>query len=251
MRIINLYNEFHLGDGIFTIHFLNKYLDYDIIFNFYVHEQYIDELTKHIKNNNIKLFSLNNGGIPNDSHNIWIGHDRYYFNRIMNFNFMFDLFYVDFFKMISKKLNLEPKILNNTDLLFDNSNFNVSINKTFDYLIINSIPYSGQFNYNENDFINLCDQFNKQNISFITTKKINSYECTLDHNMSLVDIGNLSNYCDNIISINTAPIITTFTTENIDKVKKRLVLDKFLSYSYNERIYSIKNFSNIYNIINF
>ena len=77
MRIINLYNEFHLGDGIFTIHFLNKYLDYDILFNFYVHEQYIDELTKHIKNNNIKLFSLNNGGIPNDSHNMWIGHDRY------------------------------------------------------------------------------------------------------------------------------------------------------------------------------
>ena len=67
--------------------------------------------------------------------------------------------------------------------------------------------------------------------------------------MSIVDIGHLSNSCDNIIGVNTSPIITTFTKQNIDIIDKRFILDKLLTYSYNDRIYQIKNVNEIYQYI--
>ena len=250
MREINLYNEFHLGDNIFTTHYLNKYVGENIQFNYYVHNTYIDELTKHIKNDKIILKPLDYHNLPNDSFNMWIGHNHFFFNVISSHNFMFDKFYVDFYKMVSNTLNIENKILTNSDMLIDNSNYKISLDKSFDYLIINSVPHSAQFNFQDSDFTHLCEYLVNNNFSFITTRKIRDYECTLDYGMSIVDIGNLSNYCNNIIAINTSPIITTFTKENIDKKKLMLVLDNHLSYSYHENIFHITNFSDIYNKIN-
>ena len=151
--------------------------------------------------------------------------------------------------MVAKHLGIENKIKNKYDMLFDNSNYEVSIPSKFDYLIINSEPLSLQFNYNENDFHNLCDKFKSENISFITTKKIKNYECTLDYKMSVVDIGHLSNNCHNIIGVNTAPIITTFTKQNIETINNRFILDKLLNFSYNEKIYRLSNLNEIYEYI--
>lgn len=247
-KIFNLFNQFHLGDNIFNIHFFNQYSkNDDIVFNYYVNPIYFNELEKHIKNKNIYLHSINNG-IPHNSFNVWIGHNQFYHNWITKNNF-YDLFYVDFFKMLSTSFGLESKINTKLDMLFDNSTYKVGLNSNYDYLIINSTPMSGQFNYNESDFINLCDYFNSKKISFITTKKVKNYECTLDYNMSIVDIGNLSNNCRNIVGVNTAPIITTFTKTNIDKVDKRFILDNTLTYSYNEKIFQIKDLKQIYNFL--
>ena len=162
---------------------------------------------------------------------------------------MFDLLFVDYFTMVANRLGIENKIKNKYDMLFDNSNYEVNITDKFNYLIINSNPLSLQFDYNDDDFIRLCDFFNKEKITFITTKKVKDYQCTLDYDMSIVDIGHLSNSCDNIIGVNTSPIITTFTKQNIDIIDKRFILDKLLTYSYNDRIYQIKNVNEIYQYI--
>lgn len=247
-KSFNLHNQFHLGDCIFNIHFFNQYLnDEKIIFNFYVNPFYFDELKKHIKNKNIILHSIING-IPEKSHCLWIGHNGFYHNWINNSNY-YDLFYVDFFKMISEQLGIESKINSNVDMLFDNSNYEISIPNNYDYLIVNSTPMSGQFHYVEDDFVKLCDYLNLKGFSFVTTKKFKDYDCTLDYNMSIVDIGNLSNNCKNIIAINTAPIITTFTKTNIDKTDKRFILDSVLTYSYNEKIFQIKDLKQIYDFL--
>jgi hypothetical protein len=244
MRIINLHNDCRLGDNVFTIHFLNKYLDSDVLFNYYVHSQYINELKKHIIGENIQIHPYHL--VPSDSYNTWIGRDGFYYRKISEYNFNLDLFYVDFFNLMSSNLELSPKFFSNTDLLFDNSNYEISTNKTYDYLIINSQPMSNQFNYQGNQFYYLCDLLTKLEKTFITTQKIKNYECTTDYGMSLIDIGNLSNYCENIIAVNTSPIIRTFTTQNINKINKRFVLDNELSYSYNERIYSFNSLSQIF-----
>jgi RNAse (barnase) inhibitor barstar len=244
MRIINLHNECRLGDNVFTVHFLNKYYDTDILFNYYIHPQYINELKKHIINENIQIHPYHL--VPSDSYSTWIGYNGFYYNKISEYNFKFDLFYVDFFNKMSNELKIEPKFFSNLDMLFDNFNYEISTNKTYDYLIINSRPMSGQFNYEENKFDYLCDLLTNLNKTFITTQKVKNYECTSDYGMSLVDIGNLSNYCNNIISVNTSPIIRTFTIQNIDKVKKRFVLDNYLSYSYNDRISGFTSLAQIY-----
>jgi hypothetical protein len=248
MKTIDTFNMYHLGDSIFNIHFFNQYLDYDVTFNHYVDPKYIPELQKHIKNKNVILQSINNG-VPNSAYNFWIGHNRYYHNWIGTNGNNYDLFYVDFFKMTSKSFGFESKINDKYELLFNNDNYVVSLNKNYDYLIVNSIPMSGQFHFIEDDFVKLCDFLHSKNITFITTKKIKSYDCTLDHNMSIVDIGNLSNNCKNVIGINTAPLITTFTKQNIDNVDKRIILDITLTYSYNDRIFRLSNLNDIYNIL--
>ena len=247
---INFYNSFHLGDHVFNVHFLNKYKNYNIKFNYYVYSRYFNEIKNFIKNKNINICSLDQiQDVPANAYNLWIGYENFYYNEISKHNFMYDLFYVNYFNKISSKFNLDIVIKNNFDLLFDNDNPKIDLKKTYDFLIINSIPLSKQFNYNEEEFIKLCTLFEKNNITFITTKKIKNYECTLDYNMSLIDIGHLSNSCRNVIAVNTSPIITTFTIQNINKVDKRFVLDNFLKYSYNERICNLQNLSLIYKLL--
>jgi hypothetical protein len=122
-REINFYNPFHLGDHVFNIHFLNKYKNYNIIFNYYVHSKYFNELNNFIKNKNIHLYALENTSkVPADIYNLWIGHDDFYYKEISKHNNMYDLFYVEYFNRISLKFNLDVFIKNNFDLLFDNIN---------------------------------------------------------------------------------------------------------------------------------
>jgi hypothetical protein len=249
-REINLFNPYHFGDHIFNVHFLNKYKKYNIKFNYYIYSGYFKEIENFIDNKNIQLFPLEHSHtVPADAYNLWIGYKDFFYKEISNFNYMFDLFYVYYYKQTCTLLNLDCVIKNNFDLLFDNKSL-INLNKTYDYLIINSLPMSNQYNYKEEEFIDLCNFLVKNNKTFITTKKLQDYECTLDYNMSLVDIGNLSNSCNNIIAVNTSPVIPTFTIQNITKINKRFILDnKKLTYSYNDRIYNLTNLSDIYNLL--
>jgi hypothetical protein len=245
-KTFDLYNKLHLGDSIFNIHYMNQYYNQDYKFNYYVNPVYFDELKNHIKNPNINLLPIDQSN--SSFYNMWIGHNRFFWEWTSKSN-LYDIMFVDYFNLVSNHLGIECRINNKYDMLFDNSNFKVSVDGNFDYLIINSVPLSGQFTYVENDFINLCDFFTEKNISFITTKKVKNYKCTLDYNMSIVDIGNLSNQCKNIIGVNTSPIITTFTKQNIETVNNRFILDNVLTFSYNERIHQLKNLNEIYNFI--
>lgn len=247
-KIFNLYNCYHLGDSVFTLHFLNKYKNFDYNFNYFVKPEYITELNQHITNEKINLFDITKG-VPANSYNTWIGHNQFFHKYITNDNH-YDLFYVKYFKMLSETLQIENFFNNKEDMLFDNSNFKISTNKSYDYLLINSKPFSGQLaSYNERDFIDLCDYLTNKNFSFITTQKVKDYECTRDYKMSLIDIGNLSNYCSNIVAINTAPIIRTFTIQNINTIKNRFILDDTLTYSFNDSIYKISKVSDLYQFI--
>jgi hypothetical protein len=249
MKTLHLYNYYHLGDHIFNVNFLNKYVEEDISFNYYAGSIYFKELSNFILNKKIKLLPIENSLIPKDSYNMWINHNNYYCDNIHKYNKYYDLFYVDYFKEFCKTFNLKVLFKDNFDLLFDNQNYQICLNKHYDYLIINSVPFSNQFDYKEQDFINLCDYLFSKNKTFITTKKIKNYECTLDFNMSLVDIGNLSNYCENIIAINTSPVIATFTKQNINKTNSRFIFDRILNYSYNNKIMSFNTFTKIYNYL--
>ena len=106
MNEINIHNDWHLGDSIFNIHYLNQYNNEPYVFNYYVKQMYIDELTKHIKNPNINLISLNNG-LPKNSHNMWIGFNNFFWEWTSKSN-MYDLFYVDYFKNFSNTSMLLP-----------------------------------------------------------------------------------------------------------------------------------------------
>ncbi len=246
MQTFNLFNEYHLGDNIYTINFLNKYYNHNYIFNYYVNECYINELEKHIYNKNIILHSIYEK--TSDAYNCWIGHNNYYYNSIAGYNNMYDIFYFEYFKKLSQDLQIENLMIDISDTLYHIYNlYEVNtIHDKYDYLIINSEPKSGQFKYDSNDFIKLTNHLIKNDKKIITTNKIDNVECTLDYNYNLLDVGIISNKCENIIAINTSPIITTFNNININTVNKRLILEKKLLYSYNNRIFNINDINNLY-----
>lgn len=248
MKELNLYNAYHLGDNIYNINFFNKYTNYDYVFNYYIQPQYFNELSKHIINPNIKLLDIHQCN-RNNFIDCWINGYGIWSDYIDSQNNMIDLFYVNFFKKISNILGIECLVKDKSDILFDNTNIINKINKKFDFLIVNEFPYSGQFNFNIGHFSELFDFLHKENISFISTTKTSNAECTRDYNMSIVDIGFLSESCNNIISVNTAPICSTFNVNNINTVNKWFVLDNINSYSYNHNIIRLNDLSKIYKFL--
>lgn len=247
--IYNLKCAVQLGDSIFNINFLNKYHSHDYIFNYYVYNGHITELRHHIYNKNIILHDITTLNV--DAYDMWIGHNVYFFDEIKKYDSMFDIFYLNFFKKVSKELNLEVVTNDTSDVLYHIYNiYDVqTIHTEYDYLIINSIPLSGQCEYDDNIFVDLCNNLISKNYKIITTKKINNIECTLDYNYNLLDIGLISNKCENIIAINTSPIITTFNNINISKNINRYIIDWQVSYSYNNMIHQIKDLKKLKDMI--
>lgn len=248
MRKINFYNEFHLGDSVFHIHYLLNSLSMNnnVIFEYFIHDQYINEIKSHcIGEDRIKISPISQ--TPPNSHNAWIGTNGFYFNNKNNYKY--NEFYVEWFNHLSKSIDLINPIVNKKSMLINNERIlNNKIDHRYDLLFINSQPHSGQLFYNESDLNKIIlDLSNKFNI--ITTKKIKNIDCTLDFNYNLIEIGNISNNVKNIVAINTSPIINCFNIWNIDKINKWIVLDKYNTYTYNNRIKCINNINNIINVL--
>lgn len=249
----NFDNIANLGDIVFNVHYFSKILNIhkDMEINYYIRDKFINEIKKHINFNRLNISSINNK--PVDSICGWfgksifsssVGRGDFDFRKIVN-DMGINPSYVDlnikFFEFISNKINIDNPIKEKKDLLMENVGLlkNNILSDKFDVLIINSIPMSGQYEFNNNDFINLINEMKSRMsyIRIITTNHtgINDVKCTLDYDLSLIDIGNLSLYCDYVIGVHTSPLIYTFNVWNICKIKKWYVLHtpKY-AYDYNE-----------------
>lgn len=246
MRKINFYNEFHLGDSVFHIHYLLNCLKLNdnVEFEYFIHDQYINEIKNHcIGEDKIKISSISQ--TPPNSYNSWIGTNGFYFNNKNNYKY--NEFYVEWFEYLSKMVNLINPITNKNSMLINNSRIlNSNIKHKYDLLFINSQPYSGQLYYNESELNKIIIELSNSN-NIITTKKINGIDCTMDFNYNLVQIGNISINIKNIVAINTSPIVNCFNIWNIDNINKFVVLDKYNTYTYNNKIVCIDNINNIKN----
>lgn len=248
---MNFHNDYHLGDCLFTIHYLNKLQDQikkDL--NFYCDAKYHDELSLWIENPGIKLCDIKDKS--RHSINTWLGLDDFYHSNKELYNHKFDRLYNAFFNKLTLSINyidLVNPIKTINDLLFDNYKININnkLNKNFDFFIINSKPLSGQVDENAIKNLNCFVENKLKSYNVISTEPINSMiECTRDYGMSLIDIANLSTRCDYIIGIHTAPMLVCFNKFNINNVKQWIILQKDgLTYSFNNRISNIKDSSKL------
>lgn len=245
-------NKAHLGDCLFQIHYLNKLIEKNnnaktvLHCNSSYHNQLEDFI---IHKDNILLKSLDN--IPSNSIDTWITRQVPSKSEMLaklNSDGLYDIFYVSFFKELSKIIGLESPInetkdmlLHNEDLLLENS-----LSGPLDFLFINSPPLSGQFRgYDENKINKIIGQLKEKGKIITTAPNKYGLPCTRDFDLKLMQIGNLSIKCKNIIAINTAPIIACFNIFNINFFDNFLVLENAISYSYNRRIKNINNIDNI------
>ena len=232
MRIIDLYNPYHLGDSVFMMILFYNIKDYiennNIIINYYCNENYHNQLNEFNCTNNVKLlnYTENNIGL-----NVWIGNNNLKYNYFNN-NLPLNDFYVIFFNQLLELCDIKYKI---NYLMYKDEKLLNRYNKynNIDYLIINSVPLSNQYNYNEDDWNNLCIKLN-QKYKIITTKKIDGILCTLDDNLTIKDIASLSTQIKNIIGVNTGVMPGLFNEYTLNNINVLYYFDDNVTYSYSK-----------------
>lgn len=243
-KIINLFNEYHLGDCIYTVIYLNNIKDYiiqnNIIINFYINKNYIAQVSEFIQYDNIKLDELSNK--PDNSINTWINfnnamivwvntnRNKYkYKNNKMPYNIFLAEFFTDFGKKNSLP-ELKELMYNDEDLIIRNNALDINL-KNIDILILNSIPQSDQYEYNKDKFDNFIHKLNtKYNV--ITSECIDNILCTRTYNLSVKDIAALSINVKYIIAVNSGPLSALFNTYTLHNIKKCYTLDKDWYFTY-------------------
>ena len=113
MRTIKFYNQYHLGDCIYHIHYLINCLKIndDIEFIFYINPDYINELNQHLGKYKDKIKLMNIQLANKDSYNSWIQYENRFGDYMNNNNnSKMNDFYSIFFDLISNDLNIENPI---------------------------------------------------------------------------------------------------------------------------------------------
>ncbi len=235
--IIRTHNAYHLGDNLVHLHFLRKVALADPYHKF-VHAaqwQYLKQLQDVVADvHNIELTDFNYT-TPSDSINAWRGDNQFWYSHPDRLDFV--KFHVEaWFPYLADKMNVENPIKCQTDMLFDYPAIAASLllsHPSFDVLLINSQPGSGQFaSYSAWELGNLGGQIAEKGFSVIATAQVvhRDIVCTEDANLSITQIGHLSLHCHTIVMVATGPCWPTWNVWNRDSIKLRVIL------SDNERV---------------
>jgi hypothetical protein len=113
-------------------------------------------------------------------------------------------------------------------------------------LIINAKPFSGQFDFETCDWLNLVTSLKNARKTVITTHPcgIQNVPATINLGYKVADIAKLSTQVKNIIAIDTGPVGSTFNIWNQTTVKHRFILHK-TNYFTHEGCHPIKEWAEL------
>ncbi len=229
--ITRTHNSFHLGDNLVHLHFLRK-VALANPYRKFIHAaqwQYLKQLKDVVADvHNIELSDFNYT-TPSDSINAWRGDNQFWYSHPDRLDFV--KFHVEaWFPYLAEKMNVENPIKCQTDMLFDYPAIAASpllTHPSFDVLLINSAPGSGQFtSFNEWELGRLGADIAQKGFSVISTAPTPSSKipCTADQNLSVTQIGHLSLHCHTIVMVSTGPSWTCFNIWNQNSIKLRVIL---------------------------
>ena len=217
--MIHTYNEYHLGDQLVHLHYLRKVCENHphLEFTHHCNPKHHEQLRPLIEDMPIEISDLY---IPPGAINAWIGHANFFYEHPDRANWV--KFMLAWFERLSFVLEVPSPIACRDELLFDYPALKGLATPSYDYLVINSPPNSGQLpDYQPEFFHSLVREYLNNGKSVITTHPTGMTECTLDLGFSVTDIGSLSRSVDHIIGVATGPMWTTFNTYNLATVKTR------------------------------
>jgi len=242
-RIYYIHNDKGLGDNVFNMIFFNiiKFyiLSNNIKIYYYTKDSYIGQLNEFItipENIFILSFSIK----PNNSLELWINTPFYGYTHIDAINssntkkICYNIYYKNFFNNVLSKLKLNFSI--NKFFYFDNDLIErydkiPSIYKNFDILILNSQPYSNQYDYDKNSWDNYIIKMNSK-FNILTTTKVDGVLCTFDDNLTIKDIASLSTKAKVIIAINSGVVPGLLNYYTLTNIKHFYNFDNRSFYSY-------------------
>ena len=254
---MHFHNDYHYGDCLFSLHFLEKISrSNNIECDFYCKDEYSYQLQEFLPKNS--KVSLSKQKKENSKH-LWMGayfekaHKKAPKSSLMcgkqpTYEDIYKILLV-IFQIQCEELNLNCPFNCSEELVFDEEPLSHNITDIrFEYLLINSYCLSGQVKYSPRQqdliFLEIIKNIKKSKKSFITTKKILDNPCTLDFNLSLVKIGQLSKNCKIILGVPTSPFLmclNKFSLKGFDKIIN-ITHDNF-TFDFDNRFETINSFN--------
>lgn len=235
---VHTHLHYHFGDNVIHILFLSKVALQNPHINFfhYCKKQYINELEPYVKElSNLYIKGLESR--PYYSLNVWKNF-RGDWERAECKNNVIE-YYIDYFERISKKISVDNPLKTEYDFLFDGELLiDHDVSGNYEYLVVNSIPLSGQFN-----LVSKFDEyiFNLSATSkIITTRKLDGIPCTTDFGYSMFQIGCLSKSCKNLLMVSTGPSWYPLNTVTYSKCESILILLDTETISIGQKVKSIR-----------
>jgi hypothetical protein len=205
-------------------------------FVLYCNRSYHLQLQETIEDfSNIKLSPIEER--PWSAINSWIDVGKYYRNSPCRNDYL--AFYLDWFNQMSITAGLPNLFHSKADLWFDYPALlkPTPLSRHFDFLVVNSVPKSDQFRFDEKEMNALISRLISKGYSVVVTNpcSVKGAICTQDYNISITGIGNISGYCDYHIMVSTGPSWSTFNVWNKNKVRLRAILLNDIVLDYSEK----------------
>lgn len=263
---LHIYNNYHLGDCIFSIILLNKIIKSikrnDVYIHFFCKKEYFYQLNEFIDNPyifllNIRLIHKIQSQKKIHLLSIWIGDSSYknnYFNYVdklkkkeISYNNILVLYYNEFIEKINYLFNnifhINIKVENINDIKYNDidilNRYNSLIKKynkyeDLDYLFINCYPMSGQYIYNKSLWDEKIIRLSKTH-KVATILKVNGVLCTADDKLTVKDIAAISTHTKILVAINSGPFVACLNEFTLNYCSKIIVFgnDGAQYYSYN------------------
>jgi hypothetical protein len=199
----------------------------------------MDQLVEFVNNNNIVLFPINNK--PENSLQLWIENTqlKYTFSFVKDNSedkrVCYNVFYKNFFNIILTKLKINfiftQFYYTDSDLLTKYNILNEKY-KNIDILILNSQPFSEQYDYNKTEWDNYICELNKKYNIVTTTKVNNNIKCTMDDKLTIKTIAAISTKVPVIIAVNSGVVPGLLNIYTLTNVKQFFTFDTRCYYSY-------------------
>lgn len=217
----HFYNAFHYGDNILNLKFLRNLplKDNNIIVHYYYNRFYIknkNELEEYVTPEII----LHNSNPPQGAIHLWMG--KYPILEGYTFK-IFDEYFKRFYKCIVSHMGLsgistslyheDPQLLARYETLPDKY-------KELDILILNTPPFSGQYEYN-NDEWNELSLFLHSKYKIATAQHVSDdILCTMRDSMTIHDIAAISTHVKYIIAVHSGPLMACYNAHTKSSVRK-------------------------------
>ena len=250
MRIINCHNLYHLGDCIQALHFLiNAAKHNNVQFNFFCNPAYHEQLQEFVGTfDGVKLITRPIG----PSIDTWIGAHNYgdickKSDEIFGKDSDQGTFFLLLTDILCSIMNIKCPFSTKMDMIYNEDVLNQPCkhNEIYDYLFINSKNQSIPFPNFEQEIVSMMKTLKTKNRSVITTTKVDNTPCTLDYNLSVVEIARLSKNVKNVIAVNTGPLHLCMNKWSIPTIKKFIVWSPAETFNYGPNFKSVKFLSEI------
>lgn len=238
-RVVETFCQWHLGDNLIHLNFLRKLSRAypDITFRHALQPQYISQCQELIEDlPAISLVPLQEARFshPLDA---WKGAGNFFFEHPRKFEF--GHLYLDFFQHLTVQMGLRSPLESKDDLLFDYPALKKRVlQRDYDFLVVNSVPLSGQFkDYSEEGFVRILQKITDAGFSLITTKKVDRFDCTLDSNLSVTGIGNVSLYSHFLLAVCTGSMWPSINVFNNFRHTRKIILNDHETVDFGENIH--------------